>query len=253
MRAATAVIDLLLFRAARRVLLAREIDMADGTRPRWLAADFRAFRAATKSLRRELPPMANPPKAFGNRLMVVLADATLAANVALRQMGVAAPEARALVADIGWVVYAWMLSLSSLPFRLTSRRPEQRLKRTIAALLRFPFAAPGAPGYAVVTRIEGDAILTHFTHCPPHSRVRQLLAATGDAELLATFRESWCRYDWPGADLIANDGARGHYRRRQTLSHGDPVCDMCWTGRAPTSLLPTGVAPDVRASHHRGT
>jgi hypothetical protein len=223
----------LLFRAARQVLLAREIDMADGTRQRWLAPDFRAFRAATKAVRHELPPMADPPKAFGNRLMVELADSTLAANVALREMGVAPPAARALVADIGWVVYARMLSLSSLPFRLTSRRPENRLKRTIGSLLLFPFTAPGAPGYAVDTRIEGDAILTHFTHCPPQTRVRQLTTVTGDAELLAAFRESWCRYDWPGADLIAGDGVRGHYRRRQTLSHGDPVCDMCWSGAAP--------------------
>ena len=39
-------------------------------------------------------------------------------------------------------------------------------------------------------------------------------------------------YDWPGADIIANDGGRGHYERRQTLSRGDPVCDMCWKAQA---------------------
>lgn len=246
MRAATAVTDLLLFRAARQVLLAREIDMADGTRQRWLGPDFRVFRAATKTRRRQLPPMVDLPRPFGNRLMVELTDATLAANLALRELGVAPSAARVLVADIGWVVYARMLSLASLPFRLTSRRAEERLKGTIRALLRFPFAAPGAPGYAVETRIEGDAILTHFTHCPPQTRVREQTAATGDAELLAVFRESWCRYDWPGADLIAGDGARGHYRRRQTLSHGDPVCDMCWAGSARPNHLRNGNTPTGR-------
>lgn len=248
MRGVTTVTDLLLFRAARQVLLAREIDMVDGTSQRWLTPDFHVFRRATKTRRRQLPPMADPPRPFGNRLMVELTDATLAANLALREMGVAPPAARVLVADIGWVVYARMLALTSLPFRLTSHRPEKRLRRTIRALLRFPFSAPGAPGYAVVTRIDGNDILTHFTHCPPQTRVRQLGAATGDAELLDVFRESWCRYDWPGADLIASDGARGHYQRRQTLSHGDPVCDMCWAGAAPPTHLrndepPTGRVP----------
>ena len=52
---------------------------------------------------------------------------------------------------------------------------------------------------------------------------------------MQAFRESWCRYDWPGADIIAGDGARGHYRRRQTLSHGDAVCDMRWIARTRTT------------------
>jgi hypothetical protein len=55
---------------------------------------------------------------------------------------------------------------------------------------------------------------------------------TCDPEALAGFANSWCRYDWPGADLIAADGHRGHYVRRRTLSAGDPVCDMCWVARA---------------------
>jgi hypothetical protein len=99
-------------------------------------------------------------------------------------------------------------------------------------LLRFPFSAPGAPGYAVESRIEGDNILTHFSHCPPQTCIRRLSEETDDPDALESFRQSWCLYDWPGADLIAADGQRGHYRRPHTLSHGDPVCDMCWAARA---------------------
>ena len=61
----------------------------------------------------------------------------------------------------------------------------------------------------------------------------EIAAQEGDGEMLDAFYRSWCQYDWPGADVIAGDGARGHYRRTRTLSRGDPVCDMCWIGRAP--------------------
>lgn len=61
MRGVTAVTDLLLFRAARQVLLAREIDMSDGTSHRWLAPDFPAFRVATKTRRWQLPPRLRSP------------------------------------------------------------------------------------------------------------------------------------------------------------------------------------------------
>lgn len=50
-------------------------------------------------------------------------------------------------------------------------------------------------------------------------------------------RQSWCRYDSPGADIIAADGQRGHYRRPRTLSAGDPVFDMCWKARGSGQML----------------
>ncbi|WP_243614772.1 L-2-amino-thiazoline-4-carboxylic acid hydrolase [Shimia aestuarii] len=105
-------------------------------------------------------------------------------------------------------------------------------------LLWFPFNAPGAPGYEVRATREGDDILTHFTHCPPQSFARRLSEEINDPKVLEVFRRSWCTYDWLGADLIAGDGCRGHYRRKQTLSHGDPVCDMCWAARVDQSAQP---------------
>ena len=90
---------------------------------------------------------------------------------------------------------------------------------------------------------EGDDIVTNWTRCPPQGFVRTLVAETGDRGDLDAFHERWSLYDWPGADIIAGDGARGHCTRRQTLSRGDPVCDMCWKARAGGSRAEA----DVRA------
>ena len=169
--------------------------------------------------------------AFGNRLMVEFAVYTAACDRVMRGCGIDPAHARAALADAGWRIYRRMLSLSSLPYRILTRDPAKRIRWTIRMLLRFPFNAPGAPGYEVETHVYDDRILTHVRHCPPHSFFRRLAEGSGDPDALRAFRESWCLYDWPGADLIAGDGIRGHYRRTQTLSSGDPVCDMCWAGR----------------------
>ncbi len=227
------IILLTLGRSASRVLLTREISENGQASRRWLPSDVDRFLSKVAAVAEDLRPVANLdalPKA-GNRLMVEMAIFTSAAYRVLLDEGVPADSARALVADVGWDYYARLLRLTSLPFRLTSRDPGRRLRRTIRLLLRFPFSAPGAPGYAVNVRTEGPDILTDFTHCPPQTFVRTLIATQGDRGDLEAFRQSWCKYDWPGADLIADDGQRGHYVRRQTLSAGDPRCDMCWAAR----------------------
>lgn len=222
-----------LSRSARKVLEARTLELADGTPRRWLPGEIDLFLEGLEERATRLRPAARLGElpSAGNRLMVELAVYTAAAYRALLDAGFREGSARRVVADIGWGVYAMLLRLNSLPFRLVARDPGRRLRGTIGLLLRFPFNAPGAPGYAVDARREGDDMLTHFTHCPPQSFVRTLIAETGDRGDLDAFYESWCQYDWPGADIIANDGRRGHYERRRTLSRGDPVCDMCWRAR----------------------
>ena len=223
--------------AARRVLANRTLTDAEGRESRWLAPEMNAFLAILNAEMEELRPHAQLEAlpSFGNRLMVELSVYTVACDRALRHMGTTPASARRIVADLGWDIYRRMLALTSLPVRVLTRDPGRRLRWTIRMLLRFPFNAPGVPGYAVETRVEGDDILTHFTHCPPQSFVRRLSVETDDPDILETFRQSWCLYDWPGADIIADDGQRGHYRRRRTLSHGDPVCDMCWAARSTTT------------------
>ena len=217
-------------RSARKVLLPRTMIRQDQTRWRWLRADVDRFLAATDrealALRR-IARLGDLPT-LGNRLMVELAVFTVAAYRVMLDQAHDAVDAQAAVADVGWDVYAAMMRLSSLPGRLSSRNPGRRLRGTIRLLLRFPFSAPGAPGYAVESWVEGEDIVTHFSHCPPQSFVRAVIETQGDRGEMEAFYRSWCLYDWPGADIIAGDGRRGHYQRHQTLSRGDARCDMCW-------------------------
>ncbi len=229
----------MLRRSLRQSLLGREITL-NGRPTRVFAVDLRALSRRIEPEARKLRPLAefHRLELTGNRLMVELAVYTAAFYRVLLDFGLSRAEARQLVADTGWRVYARLLGIVSLPVRLATRDPGRRLRWTIGILLRFPFGAPGAPGYAVTPGYSGDDIQTHFTHCPPHSFIRRLIAA-GDRGELAAFRASWCRYDWPGADLIAGDGMRGHYTRPRTLSDGDDLCDMCWRARAPATKRQT--------------
>lgn len=229
-RFARVLIFRFLARAGRQTLVARQLTMRDGSTERWLKPEIRAFI-------RDLPGVAGQVRKSaylddlptrGSRLMVELSVLTIAAYRLMLSRGVHPDDARRAVADIGWRVYLFGLRLTSLPFRLTSRDPGKRLRRTLRMLLRFPFNGGGAPGYEVVVSENGSDTLTHFTHCPPQSFVRRLVEEQGDKGDLDAFYESWCLYDWPCADAIAADGKRGHYQRPKTLSRGDTVCDMCW-------------------------
>lgn len=220
--------------AVRHVLSHQTLTDTEGREYRWLTAEINTFLASLEQEAESLRPVAQLDSlpSFGNRLMVELAVYTAACDRLLRRSGIAPAKAREVVAAMGWDIYRRMLAFSSLPAKLVTRDPGRRLRWTIRMLLWFPFNAPGAPGYAVDTRIEGGDILTHFSHCPPQSFVRKLSEQTDDPDLLEAFRQSWCLYDWAGADIIAGDNHRGHYTRRYTLSHGDSVCDMCWAAHA---------------------
>lgn len=218
--------------AMRTVLSTREIRRTDGSE-RLLPHEIDALGARIEptAVRLRAHAALTDLPSIGNRLMVELAIFTVAAYRVLLDSGWTAEAARSAVADAGWLLYSRMLALSSLPFRMTTRDPVKRLRRTIRTLLWFPFDAPGAPGYEVHVSEDASGISTHFTHCPPQTFVRTLISDDDRGDLEA-FRQSWCRYDWPGADLIAGDGRRGHYSRPHTLSHGDTLCDMCWRGEA---------------------
>jgi hypothetical protein len=167
---------------------------------------------------------------IGNRHNVFLAVVTTAAYQALLDRGVAPDYAKKLFADMGWKIYCWLLRTVALPFHLVIKDPGKRMEKILQTLMIFPFSAPGKPGYEVKVWRQGDDTYTHWTHCPPHAFVRRLVEKSGDRGELDAFYHSWCLYDWPGADLLANDGKRGHYTRPHTMSRGDSVCDMCWYG-----------------------
>ncbi len=228
------LIRMVVWRIARRALFHREIRLQTGDRLRWLHPEANAFHALWTAEIAALHARGFPVAGVtgGGRLMAELALVTVAADTALRKMTITPECSREIVADIGWKLYRQMLLLTSLPYRAVTRDPERRLRWTLRTLLVFPFRPVGAPGYAAEILHEPGVVQTSFTHCPPQSLARAISEQDNDPDVLAAFRQSWCLYDWPGADLIAGDGQRGHYRRARTLSHGDPVCDMCWSARA---------------------
>ncbi|WP_377513432.1 hypothetical protein [Octadecabacter sp. R77987] len=226
-------------RAAKHVLINHIFVDTKGHPYRWLNSEIEEFIISVEAdvtLRRPQAGLDALPS-FGNQLMVELAIYTISADRVLRGLGVPSDVSQQLVSDLGWDIYRRLLRLTSAPVRIVTRNPGRRIRWTIRMLLWFPFGAHGAPGYAVETRRDGDDILTHFTHCPPQTLARRLSEQESDPEILEVFRKSWCTFDWPGADLIADDGQRGHYRRTRTLSRGDSVCDMCWIGQTARQKL----------------
>ena len=233
-------------RTCRWHLANRTLYDEDGGTMRWLRQDRDRFLETLDRVVEEMREIAglHALPNSGSRLLVELAVYTLAADAALRRHGVGTDCAHSVVADIGWDLYSRMLRLSSLPARVVSRNPGRRLRWTIRTLLVFPFRPVGAPGYETRVFRKGDDLQTHFTHCPPQSFARKVATRRADPELLEAFRQSWCLYDWPGADIIAGDGRRGHYRRPRTLSAGDPVCDMCWRARGARPSARSGDTHD---------
>ncbi len=220
--------------ATRQALEGRLLDPERPERGRWLRRDVRSYLGDVWNRVTDLTPKAklDALPTYGNRHNVFLAVVTTAAYQVLVERGVQRSYASSLISDVGWKIYAWMLSVVALPFRLTTRDPQTRMERILKALMLFPFSVPGAPGYEVRAWSEGDRFFTHWTHCPPHAFVRRLVESGADNGELDAFYRSWCLYDWAAADLLAGDGTHGHYARPHTMSKGDPICDMCWWGRA---------------------
>ncbi|MCF3595033.1 hypothetical protein LZG00_13625 [Rhodobacteraceae bacterium LMO-12] len=246
------IISWLLWKGVRRTchrhLANRTLRLTSGDALRWLPDDTDRFLDTLERESAEMRAIADLPQLpnAGSRLMVELAIHTVAADAALRSHGVETASAHSVVADVGWDLYRRMLGLSSLPSRIVSRNPGRRLRWTIQELLIFPFRPVGAPGYETRVFRDGEDLHTHFTHCPPQTFARAVAERREDPEMLEAFRQSWCLYDWPGADLIAADGRRGHYQRPHTLSAGDPVCDMCWKARGSGQMLQSNDMPQSR-------
>jgi len=77
------------------------------------------------------------------------------------------------------------------------------------------------PAYEVETRFSGNTFFMDFTRCPIHDYFRD----QGEEDL-EFFRKTWCKMDWAIIEVMVRGPVR--YERTQTLSDGDPVCDMRW-------------------------
>ena len=181
----------------QRILRNRAVKNLQGETVRLLRPDIRGLLERLEPEAEAIRDYAEFDRlpSFGNRLMVEFAVYTAACDRAMRHSDIDPADAQAALSDAGWHIYRRMLLVASLPFRLVTRDPGKRIRWTIQLLLRFPFNAPGAPGYEVETRVEDDRILTHFRNCPPQSYIRRLSAETNDPDALEAFRTSWCLYD----------------------------------------------------------
>jgi len=226
-------------RAALDALEGRQVHPTRADEGRWLRKNVNRYLDCVWEEVGRLIPAAKLDQipTIGNRHNVFLAIITTAAYRCLLQTGTGRKYAMQLVADVGWKVYARMLALAVFPFRWMSDS-QRRMNATLRSLLRFPFSAPGRPGYEVEAWAEKDGFRTYWTYCPPEAFVRSLALQKDSGELEAFYR-SWCLYDWAAADLLVNDGRRSHYKRPHTLSRGDRICDMCWVARTGTG----GVVP----------
>lgn len=220
-------------RAARAALEGRRCDPNQPEAGRFLRTDVDAFledvwvRVATLLREEDL----NQVPTIGNRHNVFLGALTIAAYHALLDRGVESRYAMQLFADVGWKVYERMLRIPYFFARLRTRDPQRRMDFVLRALMRFPFSAPGEPGYDVRAWSEPGRYNTHWTYCAPLGFVKRYVERHGDRGELDAFYQSWCLYDWPAADLLSGSksGEHGHYARPHTLSRGDAVCDMCWS------------------------
>ncbi|MGK2948728.1 MAG: hypothetical protein ACSLFP_09150 [Acidimicrobiales bacterium] len=215
-------------RVVRRSLGGRRIDPNDPGRGRFGRHDINRLVDGTFDEVERLWPVARLERlpTSGSRLNVALAVLTVALYRALVRVGVPSGHALDLVSDTGWRLYRLGARPIVLAARLRHRDPHRRMVTALQLFLRFPFSAPGRPGYEVEAHDGTDGYLTTWTWCPPLAFVQDLIKEQGDQGELEAFRRSWCSYDWALNDVLT--AGRGAYRRPHTLSAGDDRCDMTW-------------------------
>ncbi|NIS79342.1 MAG: hypothetical protein GTO14_03770 [Anaerolineales bacterium] len=167
---------------------------------------------------------------LGNRHNVFLAIITVGMYHALLDAGIERSYAIELLADVGWKIYGKFIPIPKRIARLATSNPQHQINLILRMFMRFPFNAPGRPGYEVRAWAEEDRFLTYWTFCPPFHFVKQYTEMNGDRGELEVFDRTWCSFDWALTyAMTEGSGKSGYYARPHTLSRGDDVCDMCWS------------------------
>ena len=223
------VLVVVLRRQLRASIRGRRIDPEDRPSGRFSSRDISQIADLTLHQLDDLNSLAEyrTLSSAGNRLNTFLAVLTVSVYRALLDFGVPAPHARDLVADAGWRLYRLGTRPLVIAAHLRAKGRQRRLAIILTWLLRFPFGAPGRPGYEVEVRSDGEAVQTTWTWCPPLAYVRRVVEQRGDRGDIEAFRSSWFSYDWALNDLLA--GGDGTYSRPHTMSRGDQLCDMTWS------------------------
>lgn len=208
---------------------------------RFLRSDSRSIYKKTWQEMRAILPEAHLESLpnLGNRHNVFLAVLSVSLYHALLDHGIETKYATTLFADVGWKLYVKFLSLPRALARIRFSDPQQQMNFVLRMLLRFPFQPSRRPAYeASAYETDNGAFATDFTYCPPFAFVRAYVERHGDNGEVDAFFRSWCQYDWALAYAIVEGTHRiGSYEREQSLSQGDPICDMIW-GTRPAEHQP---------------
>ncbi len=176
---------------------------------------------------------------LGNRHNIFLAAITVAAYRALKNSGLRKAYAIELMGDLGWQIYMSIVAVPKLISRILEPQPQKRIELVLRLLMKFPFSPTGRPCYEVEAWSDGEAMYTYWTWCPPYQFVKNYVREHGDDGELELFRRTWCEYDWALVYALVDGeyGKLGYYERPHTLSHGDELCDMCWSANAQHKSL----------------
>lgn len=227
--------------ALRHILEGRLRQPNSPSRGRFLRSDSSSIYETTWQEMRSILPEAHLDRLpnLGNRHNVFLAVLSVSLYHALLDHGIEPEYARMLFADVGWKLYVKFLALPRALARIRFSNPQQQMNFVLRMLLRFPFQPGSRPGYeASAHETDDGAFATDFTYCPPFAFVGEYVQRHGDRGETAAFFQSWCQYDWALAYAIVEGTHRiGTYGRLQSLSQGDPICDMIW-GTRPAEPQP---------------
>lgn len=228
----TAAVRWLSRRHLRRALVGRSIDLDAPERGRFTRHDVDAVAERAFGGFDDLVGYAelDEMERRGNRLNVRLAVLTIALYRALLDAGVPRGHACDLVADAGWGLYDISARTLAAAARFRSRDQQQQINTVIRWLLRFPFSAPGRPGYEVEVQATSDAIYTNWTWCPPQAFVRRLVAEDEDR-----------------GDLKPSNGAGVAMTGRSTIDSPAEAATTLVHTRCPTAT-PTATCDGLRAS-----
>jgi hypothetical protein len=221
----------------RKILLGRAIERERPERGRFLLGDLKTIHQQTWRNLEELLPQAkleDLPTA-GNLHNAFLAVLTIAGFHAFLSNGIEKEYAIELFADVGWKLYTKFIPIPRFFASLVTRDPQKQINFILRSFMRFPFSAPGRPGYEVKAWSEINRFCTFWTNCPPFNVIKSYVERNGDKGEIEAFYKTWCAYDWAlsYAMLDGAYGVRGHFERPHTISLGDEVCDMCWYAIPP--------------------
>jgi len=120
-----------------------------------------------------------------------------------------------LATEVCWLSFKQSIELIKWIPKILYRSPQAQIKAGMKLALRFPFSRPDYDWEIIPS---SDTFEVNFYECPVHEYFKKF----GEEEM-TYFRKNWCTQDFSIAEVMVENG---RYERPNTLSDGDPVCNM---------------------------